>query len=156
MLPLQEKMNQEHGNTPNCSQKSFIIRDHFVLTVHNDSLSRGGIIITRGKYPCKNSTALSSLLNYSVELQEAVRANKTMSQSTGSFSVCEGGRKLLFAGEPLPPERRLVVSSLAFGNFGKHTTNRGLGGAEPRCPPLRGGQSRPGSAAGARAGLQSL
>lgn len=36
-------------------------------------------LLLGGKYLCKNSTAPSSLLNYSVELQEAVQTNKTTS-----------------------------------------------------------------------------
>ena len=91
-------------------------------------------LLLGGKYPCKNSTALSSLLNYSVELQEAVQTNKTMPQSTGFFSVCEGCRKLLFAREPKQPRKVLFVSSLAFRHFGKQTSNWRLEGGEPSCP----------------------
>lgn len=36
-------------------------------------------LLPEGKYPCKNSAALSRLLNYSVALQEAAQTNKTVS-----------------------------------------------------------------------------
>lgn len=96
-----------------------------MLAIYNDSLSRGGIIISRGEISCKNSTALSSLLNYRVEFQEAVQTNKTVSQSTGFFSVCEGCRKLLFAREPSQSRQALFVSSVAFRHWGRQTRRWG-------------------------------
>ena len=70
-------------------------------------------LLLGGKYPCKNSTAPSSLLNYSVELQEAAQTNKTVSQSAGLAGACEGCRKLLSAREPSQPAKVVVASSLA-------------------------------------------
>lgn len=101
------------------------------ITIHYPEVAS---LLLRGKYPCKNSAALSSLLNYSVELQEAVQANKTVSRSAGFFSLWAGCRKLLFAREPRQAGQVLCGSALAGRPFGKQIESGGRAGGEPGCP----------------------
>lgn len=92
------------------------------ITIHYPEVAS---LLLRGKYPCKNSAALSSLLNYSVELQEAVQANQTVPRSAGFFSLWAGCRKLLFAREPRQAGQVLCGSALAGRPFGKQIESRG-------------------------------
>lgn len=95
------------------------------ITIHYPEVAS---LLLGEKYPCKNSAALSSLLNYSVELQEAVQTNKPMSRSAGFFSLWAGCRKLLFAREPRQAGQVLCGSAPAVGRFGKRI--KGWAGGE--------------------------